>query len=284
MTLIEKYKRLPPWGKIGAWGSLASLISIPLAFYLTSATPTTPPPSQNIVGNQNVQIYSAGPVNVIPEPSESGNKRTLRANSVRQLSDDLDQIKNLLPPSRVIAKCIQSRGNITYFEGYEICSTESKVNGSHAQALIEKDISNFQAYFDEDEVRPVLELLDEIHGYVYEMHNNSMVHGAWIANSCSDSVKFGGEELLEAEARRNGHRPPKCQLVMTRDRSDIDRPTPSPPYSALSTGRVDKSRVMAIVPGGTKSLKEFFQVFDSELYSEIRDRIDTLKALLVQLK
>jgi hypothetical protein len=219
--------------------------------------------------------------------SESDSRKVLRTNSIQQLSDDLEKIKNLLPPNRVIAKCIESQGNVTYLEGYELCSAESKVNGSSAQSLIEKDISNFQAYFDEKEIRPVLQLLDKIYKNVYEMHNNSMVYGNWMAQSCPDIVSFGDEQLLEEEVRKNDSHPPKCLLVMMRNRSEIDRPIQSPPYSSLSTGYIDKSHfkdMIVIAPGGSKSLKEFFQASDSEMYSTIQDHIYTVKTLLTQLK
>jgi hypothetical protein len=34
MKLRERYKRLTIWNKLAAWGSLASIISIPIAFVL----------------------------------------------------------------------------------------------------------------------------------------------------------------------------------------------------------------------------------------------------------
>lgn len=278
MSPIDKYKKLPTWGKAGALGSLASLISIPLAFYLSSS----PAQTQSITGDGNVQISTSGPVSVNTEPDS---RKIIRENSIRQLSDDLEKIKNLLPPSRVIGKCMASRGRLSYFEAYELCVTDSKINNSDAQALIEKSISNFEAYFGQKEGLPILDELNEIHRYVYEMGNNTMVYGAWVANACPDAVKFGGKELIEAEAQKNGNTPPKCQLAMSGDVSEVDRDNNNQPkYSALSKGSLHVSQVIAIVPGGDKSIKEFFQAFDSELYDEVLRHIETTKALMLQIK
>ena len=33
LTIRQRYRRLTPWNKLAAWGSLASMVAVPLAFY-----------------------------------------------------------------------------------------------------------------------------------------------------------------------------------------------------------------------------------------------------------
>jgi len=56
LSLWQKFIGLSAWEKLGVIGSIASLVGIPLAFYLSS----TPSPGQVAVGNGNTQFGPVG--------------------------------------------------------------------------------------------------------------------------------------------------------------------------------------------------------------------------------
>lgn len=96
MSFWERFKRQSTWVKVGSLGSIASIVGIPLAFYLSSA----PPQTQQHAGNNSTQVGTVqGDVTIYNQPQESGNAGAPR-NEPKTEGPPADLLEKIASPGR----------------------------------------------------------------------------------------------------------------------------------------------------------------------------------------
>ncbi len=114
MSLLQNYNRLSAWGKIGAIGSVASVIGIPLTIYLSSA----PPQVQQSTGDNTTQISNVQGL-VIVTAKRSRVDPQLAAQGMRVTAQSLRKIARFYtrsPPPKewVDAEALFNEGEAHY--------------------------------------------------------------------------------------------------------------------------------------------------------------------------
>lgn len=126
MSLWQKFIGLSPLEKLGVLGSVASLIGIPLAFYLASS----PSPSQVLTGDGNTQIGSVqGGVTVNPPPRARSVDPQVSAQSMRLVAETHRENARFHmppppPPRWTEAETLFQRASAAYRQGNYVAAYE----------------------------------------------------------------------------------------------------------------------------------------------------------------
>src|SRR6266511_1465753 len=104
MNLINRFKSLTIWNKLGVISGLASILGIPLAIFL----------------------YWLPQTNSLT---------ATRIAAVTNLKSDLEKVKTLLPFDQAFSDCLKKRQE-PFLKAVEACARERKVRGEDVQQII----------------------------------------------------------------------------------------------------------------------------------------------------
>ena len=279
----KNFQQLTSWEKLGVLGALASLIGIPLAFYLSSSPSPSDTNTLTISGanNTGTQIVNNGTDNTNSVTiNQIDTKKQSQIETAKNLIDDFRQIMVLLPPHRVISDCLKRHNREKFVDAFEICDSESKINHTHALDLIERNITKIKFSFPNDMVNNLMQDMEKIRFYAYEMHNNTLTREHWRSDGCSDTIAFF-DELSNAPVNKKGE--PNCTLSFEGYDSFIDRQPTSGhhPYKSIISSHIPKPHLSGykfiIQAKNTKTtIDDFFENMNVKLYESMVHHINEL--------
>ncbi len=205
-----------------------------------------------------------------------------RVTAIKRLADDLEQVKVLLPPGKVIADCLQARSREEFAKAFEACDSESKRNQTHALNILNRNLSNLKLFLSSDQLAMVYKRLEAIRFAAYEMHNNNLTKERWRADGCPPSIDFVDSSTTD-KLSRDEQGQVKCVLSVEGYNSFLNRQaTNDDPFSAIVIQSMPRTRGKSfIVPGEQDFIEDYFLSADKRLYNSMLGDMDKL---LLQLK
>jgi len=94
-----------------------------------------------------------------------------RVAAVRQVIDDLERVRQLLPPDQVLEQCMKGRPHQAFADAYAACESQTRVNGTDAVTILDADRSKLSVFDMNRRVREIQESLAKIRYLAYEMRN-----------------------------------------------------------------------------------------------------------------
>ena len=210
---------------------------------------------------------------------------TLRQNritAIKKLADDLEQVKVLLPPERVIADCLQIKSREEFGKAFEACDAESKRNHTHALNILDRNLSNLTLFLSSDQLATIQKRLETIWFATYEMHNNNLAKERWRADGCPPSIDLIDSSNTD-KLPRNEEGQFKCVLSVEGYDSFLNRRAPNDdPFSAIVAQNMPINRVNSfIIPGTQGFIDNYFLSANKLLYASM---LGEMEKLLLQLK
>jgi hypothetical protein len=225
-------------------------------------------------------VFFYNPASLVADPA-----KPQRVDAIKRLVDDLEQVKVLLPPDKVLSDCLRAKSGEGFFNAFETCDSESKRNHTHALNLLDRNWANLKLFLPVDQLKIIQKQLEAIRFAVYEMHNNHLAKKRWQSEGCPASIQFIDSSSLNKLPRDDQGRV-KCTLSVEdyddflnkRERTD-DR------FSSIVSRTISKTNAKTfIVPGDRDTIEDYFLRSNKQLYnSMLRDMeklLDDLKELL----
>jgi hypothetical protein len=208
---------------------------------------------------------------------------TERALAVRHVVDDLQKVREVLPPDELLDDCMKSRDAEAFDDAYAHCESKSQVNGTNAGAIIEGDIARLKPFKQNRDITEILRALAKIQYLAYEMQNNYYVRARWRHDGCPDRVTF----LLAATVRptalpRDDEGRIHCVMSIQSDAEFLRRyGRTGDSISPLFHAHLQKKNVLVLaVPGRQTHLSRYFHDVNNHRYQAMLHEMENLEPKL----
>jgi hypothetical protein len=202
-----------------------------------------------------------------------------RAVAVRHVVDDLQRVREILPPDQLLNGCMEIKRRESFNQAYAYCESKSRVNRTNAGAILEGDIAKLEPFSQNQDIKEILRKLSKIQYLAYEMQNNYLVRARWKHDGCPNKVTF----LLAATARsgalpRDARGRIRCVLSVQSDAEFLKRYGRTGDFiSPLFRAYLKKKNVLVlIVPGQQSSLSRYFHDVNNRRYQTMLHEMEDL--------
>ncbi len=203
--------------------------------------------------------------------------RQERVAAIKGLVDDLEKVKVLLPPDKVIGDCLNERHGEGLTNAFEACDSQSKRNQTHALNLVDRNLANLKVFLPANDLKTVTKRLAAIRFAAYEMHNNHLAKQRWHSEGCPSAIDFLDASNTD-KLPRDQQGKVKCALSVESYDSFLNRgATTDDPFSAIVTQSIPMNRLrLFVVPGSQDSIEDYFLRSNKRLYNSMLSEMGEL--------
>ena len=204
---------------------------------------------------------------------------------VTQFSDDLEQIKLLLPTNMSLSNCIKSNLRKDFNKKYEECMLSIKQNFKDAKYLLDRNRSTISLLIDQDSAAKIGKISNHMDKLIYEMQNNQFVYEHWKFNQCPERITIKRQDNVGDNLKKIHKKYPKCLLSIEGYSSFFDRMKENQDIvSTVHKGSIKIDKVKSFIyPGNELSFEEYFLAMNNNLYKALLYEIGSLKNNLQKL-
>ena len=208
--------------------------------------------------------------------------RQERVAAIRGLADDLEKVKVLLPPDKVIADCLNSRHGERFTNAFEACDSQSKRNQTHALNLLDRNLATLKVFLPANDLNTVTKRLEAIRFGAYEMHNNHLAKERWHSEGCPSAIDFLDASNTD-KLPRDQQGKVKCALSVESYDTFLNRgATTDDPFSAVASQSIPTNGLkLFVVPGTQESIEDYFLRSNKRVYNSM---LGEMGELLPELK